>query len=87
LHSLNTLESLKQWQDKTNHEIKLGNPKLKRAWKLYVSMHMVFETQKSKVEKSSRKLYVLAHMGFKAKKSKVEESLKTICAEAHGFQS
>jgi hypothetical protein len=48
---------------------------------------MVFETQKSKVEKSSRKLYVLAHIGFKAKKSKVEESLKTICAEAHGFQS
>jgi len=49
---------------------------------------MVFEVQKSRVEKSLRKLYVLMHMmGFKAKKSKVEENLKTICAETHGFQS
>jgi hypothetical protein len=50
-------------------------------------MHMVFEAQKSKVEKSSRKLYALAHMGFEAKKSKVEKNLKTICVKTHGFQS
>jgi hypothetical protein len=50
-------------------------------------MHMVFEAQKSKVEKSLRKPYALAHKGFEAKKSKVEKSLKTICTKAHGFQS
>jgi hypothetical protein len=50
-------------------------------------MHMVFEAQKSRVEKSSRKPYALAHTGFEAKKSKFEKSLKTICVEAHRFQS